>query len=505
MRKKNGFTLTELLVVIAMIAVVGTVIIVNTIAINNRAKDSEYDRMVEMVKNATKTYVSLYPNDFADLYSSKAFTYVSLKGVVTAGLLDEETKNPYTKENLDIDDPYMGFVKVYVDGDSYEMVYKYPLTDEDYNTQIWLQTTTIIGNEDEEKGFLPINAFEGIAPNTKLATIDFAFSNESGHLVNANDPVTDKDYNSLLDKYRKKYNITFDMPSSFNVCTATTEICTSQDWYTNMPNGAQLSDYYVPTKTGTFEIKYNWSYESNGKTIYRTDTRIVRIISQTEREKNKISTGATTTSEVTTTADENGIIARYDNFEFKGDQPLNTGLQLLREDLYGKRHAFSILIQGNIDPASKKNFRLIDFIDPSDSSGFVMLYRSSIDNFQLNGYQIGGGGTASTPIYWWEGTIPFPYTAGNTFRLLLYFDPDISENRLFYEFTSNINDTKFTEDKKLTSGTGAYNDNIWWIRNSNNAELCIGGARNKTENYTGKLEKIIIFNKADPEFIYKDF
>ena len=149
MRKKNGFTLTELLVVIAMLAIVGTIIIVNTVSINKRAKDSEYDRMVEMIKNATKTYVSLYPDNFADLYSSKAFSYVSLNGVIKAGLLDEETINPYTKEKLDTDDPYTGFVKVYVDGDSYEMVYKYPLTGDDYNTQIWLQMTTINGTEDE--------------------------------------------------------------------------------------------------------------------------------------------------------------------------------------------------------------------------------------------------------------------------------------------------------------------------------------------------------------------
>ena len=78
MKNRKGFTLTELLVVIAMIAVIGTVIIVNTVSINKRAKDTEYDRMIENIVNSAKTYVSLYPEEFGDLYSTKAFSFISL-------------------------------------------------------------------------------------------------------------------------------------------------------------------------------------------------------------------------------------------------------------------------------------------------------------------------------------------------------------------------------------------------------------------------------------------
>ena len=501
MRKKNGFTLTELLVVIAMLAIVGTIIIVNTVSINKRAKDSEYDRMVEMIKNATKTYVSLYPDNFADLYSSKAFSYVSLNGVIKAGLLDEETINPYTKEKLDIDDPYTGFVKVYVDGDSYEMVYKYPLTGDDYNTQIWLQMTTINGTEDETNGFSPINVFDGITPNSKLATIDFGFSNESGNLINANDPNYDKDYVSLLDKYKKAYNITFEVPSSFTVCSDARAECTSQSWYTNMPAGASISDYYVPTKTGTFEIKYNWSYKVGDKTIYRTDTRLVRITSETDREKNRVATAAVTEAYEEPVADPNGIIFRRDNFGFKGDQPLDTGLELLREDENGKRHPFSILLQGKIDSSVlADNVRLIDFIDENNNGFFVSYFKNDYF-FRLT--KNDNNGKESEFIGKKDG--PLKYTNNKRFRMLIYFDPNLVDGKLFYEYVSDIDDSSFINDKKLSSGNGGFENYIFFMRNTSHQSLAIGGRKDKTANLKGSLERIIVFNKADPNLIYKEF
>jgi len=498
MRKKNGFTLTELLAVIAMIAVVGTVIIVNTIAINNRAKDSEYERMVENIKNAAKTYVSLYPDDFADLYSSKAFTYVSLNGVVKAGLLDEETINPYTKEKLDLDDKYLGYVKAYVDGDSFEMVYKYPLTEEDYNTQIWLQMTTINGTEDETNGFIPFSVFDGITPNSKLASIDFGFSNENGNLINATDPVEDATYNSLLAKYKDKFKITVDVPeTSFTQCKADNEKCTSQEWYTNMPNGAELTDYYIPTKTGTFEIKYNWSYEANGTTIHRTDSRTIKITSQTSREKEKVSTEATTTSNVVTTADPNGIIFRLDDQEFKGDQPINTGIQLLKENLDGSRNPFSIYIEGVTDP-SHPVYTLIDFINASDYSGFDLTFKNSNNTFELYAKKSGVSAGSTT------GAHVFEPTYEKTYRMLLFFDPTVSDVKLFYAFTDDKNGSNF-KNKKLSGLNGGYEDYIWFIRNSSEATVYVGGKKDKTSNFKGTLNKFIIFNKADPELIFQDF
>jgi prepilin-type N-terminal cleavage/methylation domain-containing protein len=101
MRKKNGFTLTEILVTIAMIAVLGTIIIYSTIGVTNSSKENQYKRMIENIKNSAKTYVSLYPDEFGDLFSSKAFTYISLNQLISAGLLDEELVNPYTKEPID--------------------------------------------------------------------------------------------------------------------------------------------------------------------------------------------------------------------------------------------------------------------------------------------------------------------------------------------------------------------------------------------------------------------
>ena len=176
MKNKKGFTLIELLAVIALIVVLGSIIIYSTIGINNSSKDLQYERMVENIKNSAKTYVSLYPDEFSELYSSRAFTYISLSEIIKAGFLDEDIVNPYTNKNIDLDSINEGFIKVYVDGDSREMTYIYPVSDDEYNTSYWLQSETIYNYYDEEtSSFKAVYAYDGLtlAPaTTKLSIAD---------------------------------------------------------------------------------------------------------------------------------------------------------------------------------------------------------------------------------------------------------------------------------------------------------------------------------------------
>ena len=102
-------------------------------------------------------------------------------------------------------------------------------------------------------------------------------------------------------------------------------------------------------------------------------------------------------------------------------------------------------------------------------------------------------------------TYSFNYTQGNTYRWLIFFDPDVAQNKLFYEYSSNINDSLFKNNRKLTSGSGGYNNFSWWIRESGEHVLYVGGTKTKTQNYKGTIEKIIIFNRADPNLIFTDF
>ena len=287
MKNRKGFTLTELLVVIAMIAVIGTVIIVNTVSINKRAKDTEYDRMIENIVNSAKTYVSLYPEEFGDLYSTKAFSFISLNELIHSGLLDEEIINPYTNKQLDLEDKYLGFIKAYVDGTSYEIVYKYPLTDDDYDTERYLVATTINTYEDAEKGFQAFYLFEGLEDSK--ASIDFGIADDNGNLIESHEG-----YPYLINRYKEEFKLTVDLNAmefrdNFVKCSDDNINCTSNITWSDVDK--DHNDFYYPNKTGTFEIKYNWEYKDKNNNVHKkTTTRLVRVTSATDREKEQINT-----------------------------------------------------------------------------------------------------------------------------------------------------------------------------------------------------------------------
>jgi prepilin-type N-terminal cleavage/methylation domain-containing protein len=98
---RKGYTLTELLVTILLIGLLGGVIIFNVNSISNKNKKKEYQRYIETILSASKVYSNVNTVAFSELYENKAFIYIELGDLVKEGLLDEELKNPYTKEVID--------------------------------------------------------------------------------------------------------------------------------------------------------------------------------------------------------------------------------------------------------------------------------------------------------------------------------------------------------------------------------------------------------------------
>ena len=96
MKKKNGFTLVELLVTIVLLGVVTTVIIFNVTNISKNSKKTEYERFVASIKSSASVYADMNPEAFQDLYVNKAFIYVTVGNLIDSGLVDEKIKNPYT-------------------------------------------------------------------------------------------------------------------------------------------------------------------------------------------------------------------------------------------------------------------------------------------------------------------------------------------------------------------------------------------------------------------------
>ena len=480
MREKNGFTLTELLVTVAMLAVLGTIIIASAIGITNSSKETQYKRMIENITNSTKTYVSLYPDEFGELYSSRAFYYVPLKKIIAAGLLDEEIINPYTKKQVDLDQVCdensikgenicLSTVKVYVDGDTFEMTYKYPLTHDDFNSIIWLRLSSIVVSATDE-GYEPVFAYSGLDIEGNKPTNNFAFSKEDGTLISADVGKT------LLTQYKSDYSITYEMPSSFISCTNEDNpyrdtLCKD----ISVPTGASLDDYFIPTKTGTFEIKYKWNYTLGGNTIYRSDTRKVRVMSATDEEKEKEKTNVKTTTTKFIPADEEGIILRTSG-RFDGIKSTDTGIPLLQPgDTSNFPNAFTLIFIGTVNDNIRNQDVIIDMLD-KNKNGFIVYYDSTygirITNYK-NGAVYGNTGTISV-----TKNVPFGF-------ILTYGGEGEPLNSMGFYYVNNMNTaTKLTKSNNVSLGT--FTD----------VDMFIGGYRNDTKCFSGTIEELIVYNQS---------
>lgn len=495
MRKKNGFTLTEILVTIAMIAVLGTIIIYSTIGVTNSSKENQYKRMIENIKNSAKTYVSLYPDEFGDLFSSKAFTYISLNQLISAGLLDEELVNPYTKEPIDTNqecnsetidgetDTCLAYIKVYVDGDSLEMNYKYPLMKDDFNTHVWLQLSTVITNALEDGKFTPVYAYSGLQDGTIKPSTDFAFVKEDGNLIEGTIGA------SLLSKYKSDYNLSYTMPSSFVSCAEVTnpitEICKAPYIPATLPKDATIDDYYVPTKTGTYEIKYSWNYNGTN----RSDSRNIRVLSASESEKERASTRAKTTKQVvSTTANADGLIYEYSG-SFSGTNNVKTDTRLLQGDESGNVEPFTLYLEGMIYSDSVVGTYIVDMKDASNS-GFDIVYNT----VKQNGKDI----KAIQVRSWFNGAVfknanVLNVVPNKPFRLIVYYTPTIT--------TKKSLKVKYIPD--ITASTTVTGVSIEIPSLQHDEVMYLGGSIKGTKYFKGKINKLAIYNKVDESLIEK--
>lgn len=288
MREKNGFTLIELLVTIAMLAVVGSIIIYNTINLSNDTKDLQYERLVDNIKDATRTYVSLYPQEFSDLYNIRAFTYITVGELIDASLIDEELENPYTKQPIDKNDQ----IKIYVDGASYEMVYVYPVTEKDRNNEVWLQTNSMTVEIADDGISDPIYLYDGIYQT--YSTNALSLVNEDGVLIST----LPEGFSSLLEYYKsteegKGYSFSGSTPSQLRQCSsgnaATGElVCGSKTFADKINNKRDYRDFFYATKAGTYYITYKWKVPGSKTT--KTKTRVLKVIDYTEKAQHEATT-----------------------------------------------------------------------------------------------------------------------------------------------------------------------------------------------------------------------
>ena len=219
MRRKNGYTLTEILVVILLLAVVGGIIIFNVNSILNKNKAKSYDRFIANVKSSAETYASLNLDKVNDLYENKSFTYITAGELIDNGFLDEKTTNPYTNQRIGRDE----LIKLSLSTETGDLTVTYPATEE--NKEVFLSSvvlSTTVGKE--------VNCMEGIG------TYTLALSDETGKLI--------LDKNTLINDYSFKCKL----PDSFNKRA-----------------GDMNNELGSTEQVGTYEIEYYWVSKSGTK------------------------------------------------------------------------------------------------------------------------------------------------------------------------------------------------------------------------------------------------
>lgn len=96
MKNKKGFTLVELIVVIAILVVIAGLFSVNMIRTMNKNKEEEQQNVVTKIQSAAEAYVSANPEAVERLYNGYGYVDIEVGELRDAGLLSEDLKNAET-------------------------------------------------------------------------------------------------------------------------------------------------------------------------------------------------------------------------------------------------------------------------------------------------------------------------------------------------------------------------------------------------------------------------
>ena len=98
-KEQNAFTLVELLAVIVILAIVLIIAVPGVLSIINKTKDNALDRQLDMIKEASRLYVTS-DNDVTWVGQDSKTTTVVLDTLKAKGYLDKKLVDPKTKKEI---------------------------------------------------------------------------------------------------------------------------------------------------------------------------------------------------------------------------------------------------------------------------------------------------------------------------------------------------------------------------------------------------------------------
>ena len=99
---KKGFTLIEVIMVIAIIAILSLILIPNVMVLIDKNKERSCEKMIDNIESAAKMYVN-QNKDEVGVECSGTPKEITLKTLVDAGYLGGELVNPINKEKISLE------------------------------------------------------------------------------------------------------------------------------------------------------------------------------------------------------------------------------------------------------------------------------------------------------------------------------------------------------------------------------------------------------------------
>ena len=97
----NGFTLIEILLTLGIIAILSTVIVINTINLNEKNKANQYEKFKETITTAGCSYIdSDTAKALRESCKQDRYCTISLATLISSGLIDENLIDPSNNKNV---------------------------------------------------------------------------------------------------------------------------------------------------------------------------------------------------------------------------------------------------------------------------------------------------------------------------------------------------------------------------------------------------------------------
>ncbi len=134
---KKGFTLIEVLAVLAILGIILSMVLVNVNKVADRRKIKDYNNMVDLIEQNTKLLVSenndIYESVTNKLTSVNSSCKITYKTLIDNKLIDEDEKNPITGKAINRN----SYVKISVNS-NYDFDYTFVNIDNDPDENIQL-------------------------------------------------------------------------------------------------------------------------------------------------------------------------------------------------------------------------------------------------------------------------------------------------------------------------------------------------------------------------------